>query len=870
MNVGIVAERDLQVFGFSHLTFREYFVAQSLVRDNSSIENVMNRILAYTIHSNFREPLLFALSWISWKWKNDDYDKFCNLLVSPSQYYAIPFGTLLFFDAFDDLLRLPSNTTIFKALNSILDHPSDALITTYFIPNLFKLHKDILKEWMQVDLRDEQRLLKFCYCLHTATIDVHDKSLDLKSILPVIYEQLWSLYNAKASLTYTIDQTLRRIVSLLKNFSDDVLHNRLSSSVLPQEFSICSLHPLIVSVIIAVCGGTYLKKEQDTKKIDILPDIISRKWSVISLIIDYVTYKDELQKLIKRYETILENALPSDTSIDIVDTFIALLCLQGLSQPLVYQKYSKYQALPKALDRLRYIWFHLPISFDHESHSNNKTRKSLTLSEIELIMNKFFSQLNQSDEQCIAFSLACAASRKKIYPNLELNLIKCNVFSTKNIDPYLECQPEFGHSDIKRKLDKMTQNIHPLQIFQHEQCFLLTFVQQSLQPLYHFMIVNSINNSDSFPHVAILLSHCLMVLENANIFDVNYYLAIFMLLPSLKEYMFENYATILFEQGKLIRWTNEARDEFFKVMQDCTFIHQQNDWQILINVESQRINEAKNKMQSYEKDLYLFAASICLARLLRKQYNSCVYLTNENDDVHFAIINIADPILRMIALIIILDMKNPFIFHEDQRNQLILKMMNLFESLLPHLSLSMLSLLFVQCYKFCQTFPSKLQHIIHVIGQKLNETSVEQQTEEQKAAFIALRELNDADLAKYLDIFAQQNKNLSDLLNFNSTIFYKYFVKKNSFVPTNTILLSSMYLTELAFDAQILKMYTNNDIKIEISPQKKLQQLWNDSIEYPKMMTFELASWITNYLEQITNKIDLDDIIKYVSQCLEV
>ncbi|CAF1468440.1 unnamed protein product [Rotaria sordida] len=149
MNVDIVVERDLQVFGFSHLTFREYFVAQSLVRDNNSIENVMNRILAYTIHSSFREPLLFALSWISWKWKNVDYDKFCNLLVSPSQYYEIPFGTLLFFDAFDDLLRLPSNTTIFKALNNILDHPSDALITTYFIPNLFKLHKDILEEWMQ-------------------------------------------------------------------------------------------------------------------------------------------------------------------------------------------------------------------------------------------------------------------------------------------------------------------------------------------------------------------------------------------------------------------------------------------------------------------------------------------------------------------------------------------------------------------------------------------------------------------------------------------------------------------------------------------------------------------------------------------------
>ena len=42
----------------------------------------------------------------------------------------------------------------------------------------------------------------------------------------------------------------------------------------------------------------------------------------------------------------------------------------------------------------------------------------------------------------------------------------------------------------------------------------------------------------------------------------------------------------------------------------------------------------------------------------------------ESQEVHFAITNILDPILQIIALSMILDMKNPLIFDEEQRDQL--------------------------------------------------------------------------------------------------------------------------------------------------------------------------------------------------------
>ncbi|CAF5053110.1 unnamed protein product, partial [Rotaria sp. Silwood1] len=123
-DVGIVAERGLQVFGFVHLSFQEYFVAQRFVR-GSSVDVIVQRILRFTIDVRFREPLLLALGWISWKWSSNEYNEFCTRLATSTKDYAIPFGTLLYFDAFNDLHRLPSNLAILTALNSLLDHPSN-------------------------------------------------------------------------------------------------------------------------------------------------------------------------------------------------------------------------------------------------------------------------------------------------------------------------------------------------------------------------------------------------------------------------------------------------------------------------------------------------------------------------------------------------------------------------------------------------------------------------------------------------------------------------------------------------------------------------------------------------------------------------
>jgi len=254
-NVTIVTERGLLVFGFLHLSFQEYFAARRFVR-GSSIDEIAKRILTYTINPRFRESILLALSWISWKWSIDDYDKFCNLLVTPTMDFAIPLGALLFFDAFNDLLQLPSNSVIFTALNTLLDHPSHIITKTYLKSNLLKLHEDIITEWMQSYLKDSNRLSKFCKCF-LSEISKSDDESDWSNyeLLPsVIYQQLQLFHNMNASTAFIIDQTLRRTVTPGYK-PDDIYKNELSSFFKTHNICTSNIHPAILSVIIAVCNG---------------------------------------------------------------------------------------------------------------------------------------------------------------------------------------------------------------------------------------------------------------------------------------------------------------------------------------------------------------------------------------------------------------------------------------------------------------------------------------------------------------------------------------------------------------------------------------------------------------------------------------
>ncbi|CAF1187751.1 unnamed protein product [Rotaria sordida] len=376
-NTGIVAERGLEVFGFQHLSFQEYFVAQSLVkrdfRDRNiikyySIEEIANRILLNTINPRFREPLLMGLGWISWKWLVADFNEFCTLLIRSNKNYVIPLGVLLFFDALNDMRRLPSELVIFTALDSLLDHPLNDVAKRYLIPNLFKLSEDIIKNWMSSHLKDDKSLSKFCQCFLMQFEYLFGlQSFHQKSKLSVVVaEQLWSFYNERKSAKFVVDQTLRTIM-MLRRAPDNIFPNRWTSHFEPQKIDLSNIHPLILSIIIVVCGGVILEEDIPIK-IHWSHRRIYRESSIMELIIEYLMNQEQshsikVQALIKQYEKVIEEASPSNTSDDIVDTFVALICLQEVSNLLVIRKYLRYQALLMAFEKIKQAYFFITRTF---------------------------------------------------------------------------------------------------------------------------------------------------------------------------------------------------------------------------------------------------------------------------------------------------------------------------------------------------------------------------------------------------------------------------------------------------------------------------------------------------------------------------
>ena len=880
-NTIIVIERGLQIFGFLHLSFQEYFVAQGLVK-GSSVEDIAASIRSFTINPRFHESLCLAIGWISWKWSLDKYDKFCSLLFTLTDNQLIPFGILLFFDTISDLYRLPSNAIIFLALNNLLNHRFNGIRKTYLISNLSKLPDDIIIEWMQLYLKDEKCLVEFCQ-IFLAEHKKHDEIIGNveKPISPVIYQQLWLFHHRSSTVEFVIDQILqRKMISV--DLPDQIFNKDLSLYFMSHNLSISNINPLLLSVIIAICGGICLKSGKKMINIDFSLKRMHRESSVIPLILKYFDNNEEshvvkVHTLITQYESIIQQSLPSNTSVDIVDTFIALICLQGFSQPLIYQKYYAYQALPLALNRLKRTWFYLikscpslPFEIDFSS----------IRSEIASIIKVFSMQYNQFKEQLISFPVACESAWKKHAKwdvTFSLNL---SFDRHDQDDKYSNFSLQSTDIMHNKKADLIAQYISCLQILQQNQHFVISFLPQSLQQLYYYTTISPMNKNDSLPFV-VFLSDCLTNLEEVNKNYANDCFALLVLQPLFKEHMFESYASLLFlEKYFNIKRFDEDSREILEAMKDRhlfdSFLSSQsNSWEILIDMKRQRISQAENVTQNQERDIQIFTASISLARLFQAQHRTQNYqeinknrlISDESQEIQSAVTNIVDPVLRIIAWSTILDMKDPLIFDGEQRNQLRWEMISLLQNLLPDLSLLKATLLFIHCHSSWPIFPTNFQCMASLVIKKFNETPTDSQCREQEIAYIALQQLNNPDLSNCLLEFIKRKNNLAELVQLNSNTFHQYFMEATSFNSLNGTLLASLYLIELVFNAQALNLYSLSTDKINISRLTELKDLWNDSSKDEKIMTFPVASWITNYLDTSVNTEDIDQIIEDVSCC---
>jgi hypothetical protein len=886
-SVGVVAERGLQVFSFVHLSFQEYFVARYFVK-HFSIDEVTHRFLSFATNSRFREPLHLALGWISWKWPFVEYDALCSMLVTQSKDYVIPLGVLLLFDAVDDLKILPSNEVIFEALNNILDHPSHLIVTKYLENSLSKLHENIIVEWMHLSLLDEKRVCNFCRCLLNVFIQPKygkPQQSNPKWVSSLICQQLWSFHIKSVSAKFIIDETLRQIASFHNKFHL-ISKGGLCQYLVSHNISASDIHPLILSVIIALCDGMHLVNET----FDFWPNLTYQNPSILEPFIDYFnntkeSHATKVQKLIDHYNLTLRNSLHTDISNDIINSFIVLICLRGVSQPSVYNEFHGYQGLILALNRFKQILFHLRLSY---SQASRWMKNAFSLfSNAERIINASPFQSDQSNRYPLAFSLALTAAWLRldlwwILRNLKLNVpLECNVGGYFQSHITFSCFIKYfyvvscdNNLIVETDLDRIVTGTYLFRTSQKEPFFLLFFVPKGLELLYYKLIIALNNSSDSLPFVVLLLQ-CLMFLESIDKHDTNFFTALSVLQPLFKEHGLENYALSflwedLFDDRDDIQTRQESFDQFDIYLTKSLETH--------IDEERKRIQTKEGEVQDIKVDLNYFVASISLARIFQTQYRirngqtrmEGVYKNISMDDskeIYDAITNINDLTLRIIAFSIVLNLKDPFVFDSVESDALRQQIIPLLERLLPTLPLLVSTFLFVQCQSIHQMNSLAFNQFAQMIGKKLiTVPSDEAAFQNHEAAYIALKRLHNSSLASFLSQFEKQTMHLADLFDLNSTIFHRYFVDTTSFDSMNTVLLSSMYLTELALDAQILNKHTNRNLPNIILPPEELEDLLSESND---IITLEVAIWIT-YSLKIFNEENIAEIANRVFRCCHI
>jgi hypothetical protein len=581
-----------------------------------------------------------------------------------------------------------------------------------------------------------------------------------------------------------------------------------------------SIHPLILSVIVVVCGGVYYTFEKGLFQLHFSPQKIHRESSVLTPLLNYFdldgkSHSNSIERLIKHYRSVLETSSPADTSSGMVDTVLALICLEGLSRTSNYRKYESYQVLPLALDRLKWNWYHLMLAGQAIRFSDSV---GPNLSSIRSDLQAILDGQNQS------FVSACRAA-----------LTKLQTFDMGNLFDMIGPRNDWTA--------------------------VLTYLPGALHHLYFYTIDSSHQNADSLPVIVFLLE-CFQQLRNISGNGPQLPCAITILKPFLMEHSLENYALAFFrETYKDMSYLNEKPQ-----LCDSFFTSRSFSWDTLIIAERQRLAEAKD-------DCRLFALSISLARVAQawsrlnpNSQGQTRYKLPSVDSarIYRAISNISNPILRIVGSGILLDMNQPLIFVAEQRDDLRNEMIGLLYSLIPNLPLSTAAYLFIRCQSARLPFAGIFKEMATIIGRKLTATDP---SGEQDAAFLALRQIEHRPyLAEYLSEFTRKTTHLSDFRRFNSTVFYRYFREASAFPSCNISLLSIMYLNELTFDISTMRREPE---EATFSFVLAFQQLWRTMPRTAKKMTVEIAELITEYLPTLSASV-ISSVIECITRCVSI
>ncbi|CAF0902133.1 unnamed protein product, partial [Didymodactylos carnosus] len=384
---GIIAARGERVYGFVHLTFQEYFTCMNIVKTSlksiestPAIDAVINRFLYYIADVRYREPLILALGWISWLWSNDEYNLFCLKLLDPIQEpvlnQLVPRGALLLLASVDNLVHNPSETVVYRLFDCLLKASCINNWTfTYPYYNL-QLKQNIKKFSSEA----KNRLVKKILSESTADTVLGFSTLLSEILIEEVYIPVWCdqeickmlesfLIADTIGYEYIIDQCLTRISamdkSLLSSTSNQLQNYFLTSLDTTLESATTNSIPSsLLTILIALYGGLYSISNEDDTVIKFSPTHIHRNSALSKIIIQYLAdYKNmnsvKLEELTTYCKQKLKSTSVNDESLETIDLFIVLLCLEGVEVLLVNESYYLYKALHLASHSLKRISYYL-------------------------------------------------------------------------------------------------------------------------------------------------------------------------------------------------------------------------------------------------------------------------------------------------------------------------------------------------------------------------------------------------------------------------------------------------------------------------------------------------------------------------------